>query len=316
MIPTTFRSILASHMNDFVAFKRLQGYDYAVQAKQLSYFDRFLAGRHFEQPYLTADCVNAYIKHTESFRRNTRYSRLSIVREFSFYLLQLSLESYLLRDVPVKRPNLPRYYLYDDTEILSLLQAARNLHPPSSIRPHTYYTLIGLLAVSGLRINEALSLDIGDIDLRDKLLVIRKGKFAKERILPFNDSTAQALHFYQRHRLAFGMTDSTDPFFVTRFGRRLSYANTSYNFRNLVQRCGIGCDSPEPPRLHDLRHSFATKCLIKWYREGQNVNAKLPILATYMGHVSIESTQIYLHVCSTLLAEAKVRFQNAFQLQT
>ena len=276
--------------------------------------NRFLADQGFEKPYLTPDIVKAYLAQTQSLAPGTRYTRLSVLRQFSRYLHQLEPESHLLGQLPVKRPNLLHYYLYDD-ELQTLMHATRNLSPASSLRSHTYYTLIGLLYTTGLRIDEALSLDLRDVRLEEKLLDVRLGEFAKARLLPLADSTVDALHAYEDLRRACHSTRASEPFFISRWGRRLKYRTVARTFKKLIARGGIGARADPPPRLHHLRHTFATRCLLKWYREGKDVNAMLPTLATYMGHASIEHTLVYLHLSSQVLAEAKTQFQQAFPLQ-
>ena len=308
-----FQSHLASPMDDFVAYKQVQGYSYQGSIKQLRAFDHFLTEQSFQQPYLTAQVAAEYLAHTQAFSPNTRQARRSTAREFSRYLHLLEPRSQILQNPPARRQRLPRFYLFKELEIAALMQAARGLATSTALRPHTYATLLGLLAVTGLRIDEALSLDLSDLMLDDELLVVRKGKFGKDRLLPLADSTGQALHRYLTHRLDFGLQASTDPFFISGWGRRLSYSSAAKTFKTLLRQCRIGDPRARPPRLHDLRHTFATRSLLKWYQEGQDVNTKLPLLATYMGHVSLQSTQVYLHVCSLLLAEANTRFQNAFQ---
>ena len=316
MTTNRFQSALASALNDFVAFKQLEGYQYVGSVKHLQAFDRFLVQSSFDKPYLTTDILQAYVAHAARWQPSSQDSRLASLRVFSRYLQQHHPQSPLLRPVPKnKKRRLARYYLYEDAEMRLLMQAATELPPLSSLRPHTYHTLIGLLYGTGIRIDEALSLDLADVRLDDKLLGVRQGKFGKERLLPLTDSTVEALRTYLKVRKAFGFTDGADPFFLSRAGQRLPYRTAADNFSRLIQRCGIGPEPPRAPRLHDLRHTFASRCLRKWYREGKDVNAMLPILATYMGHVDIQYTEVYLHVCGEVLAHVNRRFQDAFPLQ-
>lgn len=317
MTANQFQSALASAMNDFVAFKQLEGYQYAAgSVKHLQAFDRFLVECGFDKPYLTTEILQAYLADATRWQPSTQGSRLASVRVFCRYLRQHHPQSPLLRPTPKKKKRRPaRYYLYEDAEIALLRQAAAKLRPLSSLRPHTYHTLIGLLYVTGIRIDEALSLDLTDVGLDDKLLTVRQGKFGKDRLLPLTDSTVEALRAYLEVRKTFGFTDQADPFFVSRAGQRLPYSTAADNFHRLIQRCGIGPDPPRAPRLHDRRHTFASRGLRKWYREGKDVNAMLPRLATYMGHVDIKYTEVYLHVCGEVLAHANRRFQDAFPLQ-
>lgn len=172
--------------------------------------------------------------------------------------------------------------------------------------------LVGLLFVTGLRIGEALDLNLGDVDVSRGLILVRKGKFGKARYVVLDHSTIQAVEAYLATRTAHEPFAGSAPFFLTDSGNRLGYSQAAGTFRRMVRACGIGCDALRPPRLHDARHTYACNCLLKWYEEGADVNAKLPILATAMGHVNIACTQIYLHVTSSLLDQATERFRGTF----
>ena len=172
--------------------------------------------------------------------------------------------------------------------------------------------LIGLLYVTGLRISEALALKLKHIDIDNNTVFVQKGKFGKDRYLVLEKSTMQIIRNYWEKRLKHPPTEKDAPFFITPLGKPLEYKNVAGTFRRMVRKCKIGLHSPQLPRLHDLRHSFACNCLIKWYNDGVDVNARLPVLATAMGHVNIQSTQIYLHVTSSLLQKAAKRFHHTF----
>jgi site-specific recombinase XerD len=308
-----FQSDLALQMENFVRFKQLQGFDYTSQSRKLRHLDTFFyQHQHPHHSCLDQDSINAYISATAHLQANSRYNRLSLVREFSRYLHQFEPNSYILQTIPVKRPNLPRYYLYSQQDISALLRQAKTLTPIDSIRPHCFHLLIGLLYVTGIRIDEALSFNINDVMLDQNRLFIRKGKFAKDRYLVLTESTALAVRDYFKLRISYGPCEKVEPFFISRSRKRLSYSSASQTFHKLIQHCGIGKNTTHPPRLHDLRHTFATNCLLRWYEQGDDVNAKLPILATYMGHVNIASTQIYLHISLQLLEKANSRFHQHF----
>ena len=236
------------------------------------------------------------------------------MRVFSKHLHQVHPKSYVLHELPVKRPSLPRWYLYTPKEVATLLRYAKTLGPAGSLRPHCFYMLVGLLAVTGLRIGEALALNLEDIDTNRRSLLVRKGKFGKERYVVLHNTTIQMVKEYQSRRAAYQSSGVSSPFFLNRTGERLKYDTAAETFRRMTIRCGVGYDAAQPPRLHDIRHTYACNCLLKWYHEGADVNAMLPILATAMGHVNIEATQIYLHVTSQLLEQGAQRFQSTFTL--
>lgn len=312
MTTPCFRSSLAETMRDLVTFKRIQGFDYTVQANFLEHFDSFLCEQGYGRSCLDREIVEDYVAHTANGSANTRYSRLSCVRVLSRFLHQRDSESYVLRALPVSRPSLPRWYLYSSSDIRALLEDARSLGPPGSLRPHCFYLLLGLLYVTGLRVGEALALNLRDVDTSRELLLVRKGKFGKERYVLMHRTTVRTVQQYLIIRGGFQPSGAGSPLFLNTSGERLTYEHTASTFRRMVEDCSIGCNAPQRPRLHDLRHSYACNCLLKWYAEGADVNAKLPILATAMGHVNVEATQIYLHVSSRLLGHAAQRFHGTF----
>jgi integrase len=205
-------------------------------------------------------------------------------------------------------------HIYTDSEIKALLKAARELPPSDSLRSKTYSTLFGLLYTTGLRCGEAFALNLGDVDLDQNLLYVRKGKFGKSRWVPISPSISLALQRYIEERSAVAPAAPEHPLFLTQTGRRVYHTNADHAFRQILKRCGLrggkGCPGP---RLHDVRHSFACRRLLRWYREGKDVNALLPALATYLGHVKATSTQVYLRATAELLEEASERFLENFR---
>lgn len=194
-----------------------------------------------------------------------------------------------------------------------MLGAAQALPPSGSLRAKTYCTLFGLLYTTGLRCGEAFALNVNDVDLDQQLLFVRQGKFGKSRWVPISASTTLALQHYLHERSRVAAASAQSPFFITPTARRLYHTNVDYAFREVLKRCGLrggkGCPGP---RLHHLRHSFACNRLLAWHRNGQDVSALLPALATYLGHVNIASTQVYLQPTAELLQEANYRFHRSF----
>lgn len=311
-----FRSCLAGKMTELVDFKRLQGYDYIDQAKKLRYFDRFLCERNIAEPRLTAELLESYVEHTRRVGAHTRVNRLSVTCVFSRFVHMFDPESAVLDRIPVRKPRLPRFYLYSGEDISALLSAALRLGPAGSLRPHCLHMLIGLLYVSGLRISEALGLDLGDLDLKHARLFVRRGKFGKERYVALDRSTVERLEAYLALRSLHAPDTAGAAVFVNSAGRRMRYAAAAEAFGLLRRTTGVGRSAAGPPRLHDLRHTYACNCLLKWRCEGADVNARLPLLATAMGHTGIGHTQIYLHVTSAQLAQTVDRLRNSLNNNT
>jgi integrase/recombinase XerD len=237
--------------------------------------------------------------------------RLSAVRGFARHLHLLDPTS----EVPPTGVLPQRFgratpYLYSRPDIAGLMTAARRLTP--SLRATTYETLIGLLFVTGMRVGEAIGLNVDDVDVTHGLVRIVHAKFNKARELPVAPSTADALGSYLVLRDELQPWPKEPSFFVSTVGTRLYYRNVCAVFRRLVDDSGLESRSPCcPPRLHALRHSFAVRTLLGWYRAGGDVQARLPLLSTYLGHAGPDSTYWYLSAAPELLALAAERLESA-----
>lgn len=196
-------------------------------------------------------------------------------------------------------------FVFSPADIDLIMNRVGDFTPP--LRSATYVTLIGLLAATGLRIGEAIKLDRADIDWSAGLLLIRESKFGKSRLVPVTDTTLQALSNYARLRDQLQRRVRQPSFFTSRTRHRLCYAAVSESFRNVIDNSGIGADAPRRPRLHDLRHTFAVRTLLGWYRSGEDVQAKVPALSSYLGHREPGSTYWYLSAVPELLACAAAR---------
>ncbi|MBW2647316.1 MAG: tyrosine-type recombinase/integrase [Deltaproteobacteria bacterium] len=203
-------------------------------------------------------------------------------------------------------------YIFRKQEIAALLSAASTLPPPESLRPHTYRTLLGLLYTTGIRTGEAFALTIKDFHSKLDLLYITEGKFKKARWVPLHPSTSRMLNQYIERRLRNAPRTPDSPLFISQRAHRLSHNTVYYAFRQLLEKCGIVHNKHTGPRMHDLRHTFAVHRLLAWYQDKQDINARLPALATYMGHVSVCSTHIYLRPTAELLEQVNNRFHNHY----
>lgn len=199
-------------------------------------------------------------------------------------------------------------FIYTPADIVALMDQTHRLLP-TPLRAVTYETLIGLLAATGMRIGEAIKLERSDIDWSTGVILIRESKFGKTRQVPVKPSTLEALRSFaaQRDRLRPGSPMSS--FFMSRNGNRLIYTDVSETFRRLINAAGVGAGSSVRPRLHDMRHTFAVATLLGWYRDGDDVQRRLPWLSTYLGHRDPRSTYWYLSAAPELLAVAANRLE-------
>ncbi len=301
-----FKSAHTETLNTFIDLKRAEGYKYGYQSDSLDRFDRFLCEQGYDCLWLERDIVERYSKELSHCKAFSQVNMLSVIRVYSRFLHLRYSQSYVLEMSParVKRPS--RFHIYSSEEITALLQTASELSPIGSIRPHTVKTLIALLYVSGLRISEALALNVDDLDIKERTLFVRKGKFGKDRYVPLAASSVEAL---LRYRQKTSSISSDNAFFISTRGTRMDKKTIGNIFRKLLLSCGIASSKPWP-RLHDLRHTFAVNCLCKWNDQGCDVNALLPVLSTVMGHVKVTCTQVYLHIPAKLLEHASNRFHH------
>jgi site-specific recombinase XerD len=279
----------------------------------LKYFDRFLQHQGVTEPRLTRETIDAYRETLSHLCAGTQGNRLNVVRQFCQYLSRSDPQGYVPERRRGPRPeDAHRPHIYSPTEVQKLLAAAARLSSPKSLRPHTYRTLLGLLSSTGLRTGEALALNLEDFRRKEQSLYVAEGKFHKARWVPLSGSANDALAQYveRRCRIRPGSPDS--PLLLNERGRRLCGPTVRAVFGQLLSQCGMPHHRDTGPRLHDLRHTFAVYRLLAWYRDGQDVNARLPWLATYLGHVDIRSTQVYLHATAELLEQVDQRFHRHY----
>ena len=297
-------------LSDYLALRRSLGFKLRRDGMLLPEFITHL--EQAKSPFITAPLAVEWATQPQEVHPAWWTSRLVVVRGFAKYLQTIEPRHQVppLTLLPHRRTRTTPY-IYEPAEIATLLDAAMTLR--NELRAATYRTFLGLLAVSGLRTGEAIALDDDDVDLRSGVLVIRKTKFGKTREVPVHHTTVQALIGYlgDRNRLAPRRLSSS--FFVSTTANRLIYQNVHETFLHLVYIAGLGDRRPRRPRIHDLRHTFAVRTVLAWHRTGENVEAKLPTLATYLGHIGPSSTYWYLTATPELLESATARLERAWK---
>ena len=286
-------------LGDYLRIRRQLGFDLARARRELEDFVDFLEQAGADR--ITTELALIWAKRPVSASPYYWRQRLGMVRGFARYLATVDPHS----EVPSEDllpATLTRVapYLYSEAEIAALMAAASALRP--SLRGATYRTLIGLLASTGIRIGEALGLERQDVNLRDGALHVRAAKQRKQRELALHQTTTEAMRDYARLRDRHRPQPETRAFFVSHRGRGLSYEAFSQNFTRLIRQVGLeGEGARARPRPHDLRHTFAVRTLLNWYRDGAEVERELPLLSTYLGHVQPASTYWYLQAAPELL---------------
>jgi integrase/recombinase XerD len=284
---------------DYLVTRRAMGYKLKEQGRMLGQFAIHLEGMGAE--HLTMTHAVDWATQSPGASRVWCSVKLGMVRSFARYLVALDPATEI---PPVGLLPEPSHrivpHIYSDEEIARLIQAAGRLCPEH--RADTYQTLIALIAVTGMRVNESVCLDRDDVDLDQGLLTIRNSKFGKSRQLPLHPSTVDAIAAYAARRDERRPKPKSPSFFTSAIGTRVLRDNVCTVFPRLVREAGL--TSPNrvrPPRLHDLRHSFAVRCVISWYRDGLDVERRLPLLSTWLGHVAPSSTYWYLSAVPELL---------------
>jgi integrase len=304
-------SPLRQALSDYLAMRRALGYTLKRPEKLLAQFLTYLEARG-EDRVRTAIALTWARLPTRAHRSWGAY-RLSVVRGFAAHLRALDPATEVPpADLLPWRPCRATPHLYSDEDVAHVMAAAVTLRTPHRVA--TYQTLIGLLAVTGMRVGEAIALDRADFDPVNALLTVRKGKFGKARELPVHPSTVKALRDYLHRGDRPRSAASTPALLVSTAGTRLLYTNVQCTFHQLVGRAGLKPRSPSArPRLHDLRHSFAVRTILDGYRGDGDPGARLALLSTYLGHVAPANTYWYLSAAPELLELAGGRLERSLR---
>jgi len=308
---------LRGAVREYLDMRRVLGYKLLDVGNGLIDFVTFME-RH-NASHVTQALALAWAQQSSNVQPAQWAKRLSFVRGFARHHSatdpRTQIPPYGLLPFHPKRA---RPYLYSDEEIYSLLQAALKMpshHAGGKLRPWVYHCLFGLLSVAGLRLGEAQNLELRDVDLKAAVLTIRGTKFGKSRLVPLHSSTCTVLAKYiarrQRHWAGRAVSSYL---FVSSMGNRLDAGDIHRTFYALSRKVGLrGPSASRGPRLHDMRHRFATNTLVQWYRSGQDPERRLPLLSTYLGHVHVSDTQWYLESSPELMREAMQRLQQSWE---
>lgn len=299
---------LRAAAEDYLAIRRALGFKMGRPAPLLRQFVAFLEQEGVST--VTNELAVEWAKQPAAGHANWWGYRMIVVRGFARHLQTLDPRTEVPPPDLLPRPPLRATpYLYSEADIASLMNAAEALRP--ALRAATYRTLVGLLVVTGLRIGEAIRLDRDDLDWRNGLLTVRNSKFGKAREVPLHASTVDALKTYAWMRDQ--RWPSAPSFFVSKAGTRLFHSSFHHTFGELVRQAGLQRRSAScRPRPHDMRHTFAVRTLLDWYRAGLDVEAQMPRLSTYLGHVEPRNTYWYLSATPELLTLAAQRLEHAW----
>jgi integrase len=305
----TFREAI----QDYLTLRRGLGFKLKKHSRMLEEFASFLEQKGALR--ITSRLALQWATEPQHIQPVEWAARLSVARGFARYWSATD----PLTEIPPEgllpyRHNRAKPYLYSDGQIQQLLEAAKNMPAPHSLQPWTYHCLFGLLAVTGLRISEALNLLSTDVDWAEGILTIRASKFGKSRLIPLHGSSLKILSDYDARRDALLADRKAPYFFCSRCATRLDEGQVRRVFYFISRQIGIrGATASNGPRLHDFRHRFAVETLLRWHRTGEDVQRRLPILSTYLGHGHVTDTYWYVTGTPELMAAVGQRLDKRWE---
>jgi integrase/recombinase XerD len=304
---------LAQLIVQYVAFRKSLGQDFESNRKRLRAFSRFV-GESVATDSVKPSQVAAFLAGRGPI---TSYWHLKYGTLRGFFNYAITRGYLSTSPLPATVPKPPARFvphIYFRGELRRLLDSTTSYQKHKTrivMEPHTFRAILLLLYGAALRVSEALSLNLADVNLEEAVIVIRDTKFYKTRLVPLGSDLNDVMTKYAKRRKRDGHSQSNDtPFFVTRLGARISSRLLRCSFHRLRTHSDVRCKGGPrcQPRLHDLRHTAAVHRLTAWYREGKDVQRLLPLLSTFLGHVDVASTQLYLTMTPELLHEANQRF--------
>jgi integrase/recombinase XerD len=308
-----FQSVLSASMEKFLQEKHACGYAYREQTRILRHFDDFLVQEGLATYELPGSIARKWLAKKAHESTGTHQLRITLTRQFSRFLLRLGYSAYV-PDFTLAARNrstfVPR--MLTDEELRKFFQAMDALQPTarSPLRHLIMPELFRLLYGCGFRVGEVLKLRLRDVDLNQGIITVRQGKFRKDRLVPPALPLVNRLRKYAAH---FEKRPPDAIFFPGPKGGPFSLRTVYTLFRQLLLQCGIPHGGRgKGTRIHDARHLFAVRTLRRWYQNGEDLDAKLPLLATYLGHQNLSGTQRYLHLTAELFPEITARAEAAF----
>jgi len=308
-----FQSVLSALMEKFLQEKHACGYAYHEATRILRHLDEFLVQGGLAAYELPGCLARKWLAKKAHESARTQQQRITVFRQFSRFLLRLGYSAYVPDStLAARNPSTFMPRMLTDEELRKFFQAVDSLEPTARsplrhlIMPEVFRLLFGC----GFRVREVLKLRVRDVDLQQGIITVRQGKFRKDRLVPPALSLVNRLRKYAAH---FENHPPDAIFFPGPGGRPYSLRTIYGLFRQLLLQCGIPhAGRGKGPRIHDARHLFAVRALRRWYRDGEDLDAKLPLLATYLGHQHLSGTQYYLHFTAELFPEITARADAAF----
>jgi len=300
--------------SEFIAYKRNLGYGYPQQTVHLiSRFSRFLARFPTEESILTKELVDAYCEPSEGEAVSTVNKRLSISRQFALYLRSIGIDCYVPPEHHQKKPDAFMPYIISESEMSDIIKYADSqpFIPHASTTKAVYSMLLRMLWCCGLRLSEALHLRLGDVDIDAGVLTVRRAKYNQIRLIPLSQTLLDYTRSYWIE-MRFPGKNSDAFFFPNHRSECYSRHSSATYMKRLMLRAGVTKDGIKPPRVHDIRHSYAIRALKKMADENVDIYCALPMLSIFMGHSDIISTEYYLRLTGHAFPDIASSMEQAY----
>jgi integrase len=300
---------MVAQVNEYISYKRKLGFKLRIEARQLLNFTKYADKSDHTGP-ITTELILKWACLPQKASPLYQARRVEVVRSFAKYQAIFFPKT----EIPPPRILGPAHrrtepYIYSQQQISALLEACAQLTPVDGLRPRTYATLFGLIACAGLRVSEALKLSRDDVDLVNGVILIAETKFHKSRLVPLDPSASNVLRKYAKFRDQYHPFIKSKRFFISETGNPLPYSTVNTNFKILRKKLGWCFKGKRPPRIQDMRHTFACRRLLLWYEEGVDIDHVIYSLSTYLGHVKVSDTYWYLTGIPELFAVAVKIFE-------
>jgi len=304
------QNTMAAQMNEYISYRRNLGYKKMGTTEELLLnFAKYADSSGHKGP-VTIELILRWASLPKKLSPSYYNGRIGAVKGFAKYLSAFEPQTEIPTMWMLRRGcRRQQPYIYSQQEISALLEACTQLRPINGLKPHTYATLFGLIACTGLRISEALNLSRDDVDLGNGIILIAKTKFHKSRLVPLDPSASKALGKYAEFRDQYHPIAKSKKFFLSKKGKPLLDCTVWYNFRKLREKLGWCTKGKRTPTIQDMRHTFACRRLLLWYEQGVDINHAIYSLSTYLGHVEVRGTYWYLTGIPELFAIAVKKFE-------
>ena len=303
---------ISRQLKGYLEYKHSLGFKLTHEATVLKRFAAYTQSIKYDGP-LTTEIVLKWVASGKQSDK-TMGRKIEVIRPFSKYVYSFDRESEIIHSLIFKNVHeRPTPYIYSQSDVGTLMDECQNLYSPDGIRSYTTNIIIGLLWSTGMRPSEPVNLLNEDVDFKNNTLHIRKTKFSKERYIPIHKSVTEQLRSYRQWiEEKLGLKSSKDPFFYTTGGKKLTESSLAYAFK-LIRPCINSKPTGYPyVSLYDFRHTFACNPILRWNEQGEDVNEKLHVLSTYLGHVKPADTFWYLSETPELLKVSCSKYEEQF----